>query len=64
MIIWGMIEPVYRQAEKEWVDYVDRLMEKVTELDDEVPPLPAKDAIHRIYRDVREVFHSNWLQSS
>lgn len=31
---------------------MDKLMEKVTEIDDEVPPLPAKDAIHRIYRDV------------
>ncbi|KAG8877903.1 hypothetical protein FRB97_002937 [Tulasnella sp. 331] len=46
-------EPVYRLAEKEWVDYVDKLMEKIPELDDEVPSLPAKDAIHRIYRDVR-----------
>ncbi|KAG9018031.1 hypothetical protein FRB90_012590 [Tulasnella sp. 427] len=56
-------EPVYRLAEKvtglvltkvEWVDFVNKLVEKVTEdVDEEIPPLPAKDVIHRIYRDVR-----------
>ncbi|KIO21870.1 hypothetical protein M407DRAFT_28581 [Tulasnella calospora MUT 4182] len=47
-------EPVYRLAEKEWVDFVDKLVEKVsTDVDEEIPPLPAKDVIHRIYRDIR-----------
>ncbi|KAG8950841.1 hypothetical protein FRC04_007073 [Tulasnella sp. 424] len=49
-------EPVYRLAEKEWVDFVDKLMEKVSsDVDEEVPPLPAKDVIHRIYRDVGSI---------
>lgn len=35
------------------MDFVDKLMDKVTtDVDEEIPPLPAKDVIHRIYRDV------------
>ncbi|KAG9041937.1 hypothetical protein FS837_011561 [Tulasnella sp. UAMH 9824] len=41
-------------SKQEWVDFVDKMVEKVsTDVDEEVPPLPAKDVIHRIYRDVR-----------
>ncbi|KAF8333340.1 hypothetical protein F5887DRAFT_1273763 [Amanita rubescens] len=39
-------EPVYRQAEKEWKDFSRRV-------DPQIPHLPAKDVVHRIYRDVR-----------
>ncbi|KAG8872557.1 hypothetical protein FRC20_009408 [Serendipita sp. 405] len=46
-------EPVYRQAEKEWNDFVDAFTTTLTEVDDEIPHLPPKDVIHRIYRDVR-----------
>ncbi|EJU01367.1 hypothetical protein DACRYDRAFT_116544 [Dacryopinax primogenitus] len=46
-------EPVYRLAEKEWKDFMEKLLERVSEVDDEVPPLPPKDVIHRIYRDIR-----------
>ncbi|KAF9038332.1 hypothetical protein BDZ89DRAFT_945714 [Hymenopellis radicata] len=44
---------VYRQAEKEWKDFVDAFTDVMTGVDPEVPPLPPKDLIHRIYRDVR-----------
>ncbi|KZT59965.1 hypothetical protein CALCODRAFT_515678 [Calocera cornea HHB12733] len=46
-------EPVYRLAEQEWKDFIEHMLEKVSEVDDEVPPLPPKDVIHRIYRDIR-----------
>lgn len=45
-------EPVYRLAEKEFKDFVDSFTEVLTEVDPHVPPLPPKDVIHRIYRDV------------
>ncbi|KAJ6580821.1 hypothetical protein B0H19DRAFT_928600 [Mycena capillaripes] len=46
-------EPVYRQAETEWKDFVEVFTDLIIEVDDEIPPLPAKDVVHRIYRDVR-----------
>ncbi|KAG8892098.1 hypothetical protein FRB99_002960, partial [Tulasnella sp. 403] len=46
-------EPAYRLAEKEWKAFIDTFTEKMVEIDDEIPPLPAKDVIHRIYRDMR-----------
>ncbi|KAJ4471485.1 hypothetical protein J3R30DRAFT_3407849 [Lentinula aciculospora] len=46
-------EPVYRQAEKEFKAFVDAFTEVLTEIDTHVPPLPPKDVIHRIYRDIR-----------
>ncbi|KAG6845256.1 hypothetical protein H0H87_011991 [Tephrocybe sp. NHM501043] len=46
-------EPVYRQAENEWKAFIEALTEHLTEADPQVPPLPPKDLIHRIYRDVR-----------
>lgn len=46
-------EPVYRLAEKEWKDFVEVFTELLVEADPQVPPLPPKDVIHRIYRDVR-----------
>ncbi|KAF5328446.1 hypothetical protein D9619_013233 [Psilocybe cf. subviscida] len=46
-------EPVYRLAEKEWKDFVDAFTDVLVEVDAQVPHLPPKDVIHRIYRDVR-----------
>ncbi|KAK7453339.1 hypothetical protein VKT23_012018 [Stygiomarasmius scandens] len=46
-------EPVYRLAEKEWKDFVDHFTESLIEVDPHIPPLPPKDVIHRIYRDIR-----------
>ncbi|TFY75950.1 hypothetical protein EWM64_g8063 [Hericium alpestre] len=46
-------EPVYRVAEKEWKDFVDKFTDVLTEEDPQIPPLPPKDVIHRIYRDIR-----------
>ncbi|CUA69905.1 Thiamine pyrophosphokinase [Rhizoctonia solani] len=46
-------EPVYRLAEKEWVAFVDAWVTTLVEVDDQIPPLPPKDVIHRIYRDMR-----------
>lgn len=53
-------EPMYRQAEKEWVAFVDDFTGILTEdVDSQIPPLPAKDVIHRIYRDVCQHFQCN-----
>ncbi|KAG9125498.1 hypothetical protein FRC07_007350 [Ceratobasidium sp. 392] len=46
-------EPVFRLAEKEWVAFVEAWVAVLVEVDDEIPPLPPKDVIHRIYRDMR-----------
>ncbi|KAF5320425.1 hypothetical protein D9611_010814 [Ephemerocybe angulata] len=46
-------EPVYRVAEQEWKDFVEALTDSLMEVDPEIPPLPPKDVIHRIYRDIR-----------
>jgi Conserved hypothetical protein (DUF2461) len=45
-------EPVYRVAEQEWKDFVDAFTDALVEVDPQVPHLPPKDVIHRIYRDV------------
>ncbi|KAK7040872.1 hypothetical protein VNI00_009468 [Paramarasmius palmivorus] len=46
-------EPVYRLAEKEWKDFVEKFTDLLIEVDDQIPPLPPRDVIHRIYRDIR-----------
>ncbi|KAI0342469.1 hypothetical protein BDW22DRAFT_1357821 [Trametopsis cervina] len=46
-------EPVYRLAEKEWKDFVEEFTDTLVESDPQIPHLPPKDVIHRIYRDVR-----------
>ncbi|KAI9633604.1 uncharacterized protein MKK02DRAFT_28411 [Dioszegia hungarica] len=46
-------EPAFRQAEKEWQAFVGLVQLKMHEADSQVPILPPKDLIHRIYRDVR-----------
>ena len=48
----GLEEPVYRVAEKEWKDFVEAFTDVLVEVDEQVPHLPPKDVIHRIYRDV------------
>ncbi|KAK7042310.1 hypothetical protein R3P38DRAFT_2889679 [Favolaschia claudopus] len=46
-------DPVYRQAEKEWKDFIEVFTDLLIEVDDQIPPLPPKDVLHRIYRDTR-----------
>lgn len=46
-------EPVFRLAEAEFKSFIEDLTELFTEVDPQVPPLPPKDVIYRIYRDVR-----------
>ncbi|CAK5263492.1 unnamed protein product [Mycena citricolor] len=36
-------DPVYRQAEKEWKDFVEAFTDRLVEVDDQIPPLPPKD---------------------
>lgn len=38
---------------KEFKDFVEKMIPAVSDIDDEVPPLPPRDLIYRIYRDVR-----------
>jgi hypothetical protein len=45
-------EPVFRQAEKEWKAFIEVFTDHVVEADAQIPHLPPRDVIHRIYRDV------------
>ena len=47
----------FRQAQRDFASFVEKLTERLIERDETVPELPAKDLIFRIYRDVR--FSSN-----
>ncbi|KAH9928015.1 uncharacterized protein BXZ73DRAFT_48566 [Epithele typhae] len=46
-------EPVYRLAESEFKAFVTTFTDLLVEVDPQIPHLPPKDVIHRIYRDVR-----------
>ncbi|KAG2033376.1 hypothetical protein BDR03DRAFT_1014335 [Suillus americanus] len=46
-------EPVYRRVEKEFKDFIEAFTNMLTDVDSQIPPLPPKDVIHRIYRDIR-----------
>ncbi|TEB32951.1 hypothetical protein FA13DRAFT_1838498 [Coprinellus micaceus] len=46
-------EPIYRVAEKEWKDFIEAWTDNLVEVDPQIPHLPPKDVIHRIYRDIR-----------
>ncbi|KAM0755197.1 hypothetical protein T439DRAFT_131132 [Meredithblackwellia eburnea MCA 4105] len=43
----------YRHALLNWTTFINALVPVASEADWTLPPLPAKDLIHRIYRDVR-----------
>ncbi|KZS89487.1 hypothetical protein SISNIDRAFT_458689 [Sistotremastrum niveocremeum HHB9708] len=46
-------QPVYRQAEQEFKDFITEFTDSLIAADPQLPALPPKDVIHRIYRDVR-----------
>jgi uncharacterized protein (TIGR02453 family) len=48
-----MHDPDFRQSWKDWESFIDALTPKISEADETVPELPAKDLFFRIYRDVR-----------
>ncbi|PPQ69046.1 hypothetical protein CVT26_003755 [Gymnopilus dilepis] len=50
---WYAPEPVYRLAEKEWKDFIEHFTDVLVDVDPQIPHLPPKDVIHRIYRDIR-----------
>ena len=54
--MWTLIEPVYRQAEKEWKDFIEAFTDVLVETVEQIPHLPPKDVTHRIYRDVSIAF--------
>lgn len=37
----------FRQSEKDWHAFVDKVTEKLVEIDDTVPELPVKDVVSR-----------------
>ncbi|KAG9316552.1 hypothetical protein JVU11DRAFT_2603 [Chiua virens] len=52
--VWFRLhEPIYRRCEKEFKDFIEAFTTMLTEVDVQIPPLPPKDVIHRIYRDIR-----------
>ncbi|KAH9985627.1 hypothetical protein BJV74DRAFT_929710 [Russula compacta] len=46
-------QPVFRLAETEFKFFTEKLTELFSEVDPQIPPLPPKDVIYRIYRDIR-----------
>jgi hypothetical protein len=50
-----LTEPVYRLAEQEWKDFIEKFIDVLASVDPQIPPLPPKDVIHRIYRDVSAI---------
>ncbi|KAI6040353.1 hypothetical protein EDC04DRAFT_2678669 [Pisolithus marmoratus] len=46
-------EPVYRRCEKEFKEFIEAFSEMLVSVDPQIPPLPPKDVVHRIYRDIR-----------
>ncbi|KAJ7481717.1 hypothetical protein FB451DRAFT_1236939 [Mycena latifolia] len=52
-LTFRLADPVYRLAEQEWKDFIEVFTDLLVEVDGQIPPLPPKDSIHRIYRDVR-----------
>ena len=45
-------EPIYRLLEREWKDFIEEFTTLLTQVDTQIPPLPPRDVIHRLYRDV------------
>lgn len=43
----------YRTSWKDFESFVETLTEKISEIDETIPELPAKDLVFRIYRDIR-----------
>ncbi|RDA89819.1 hypothetical protein CP533_3020 [Ophiocordyceps camponoti-saundersi (nom. inval.)] len=43
----------YRRALKDWQSFVEEATQRVIQVDETVPELPAKDVIFRIHRDIR-----------
>jgi len=46
-------ENIYRRCEKEFKQFIEAFTGMLTEVDPQIPHLPPKDVIRRIYRDVR-----------
>ena len=44
---------MFRLAESEFKLFIEKLTDLFLEVDPQIPPLPPKDVIYRIYRDVR-----------
>lgn len=43
---------MFRQAEKEWKAFIEVFTDHIAEADPQIPHLPPRDVVHRIYRDV------------
>lgn len=39
----------FRQSERDWFSFVEKLTERLTEIDDTVPELPVKDIVSPIW---------------
>ena len=49
------LEPLYRLAESEWEAFLEHFTDLLVEADPQIPHLPPKDVIHRIFRDVSTI---------
>ena len=48
-------EPIWRVVEKEWKDFIEAFTDVIVANDPQIPYLPPKDVVHRIYRDVSHI---------
>ena len=40
-------DPDFRQSEKDWFSFVEKLTEKLVEIDETIPELPVKDIVRQ-----------------
>lgn len=45
-----MHDPDFRQSEKDWFSFVEKLSERLAEIDDTIPELPVKDVVCPLLR--------------
>jgi len=48
MLMYVLVhDAVFRQAEQDWFKFVEKLIERLSEIDETVPELPVKDVVSR-----------------
>lgn len=52
-------DPDFRQSEKDWFSFVEKLTERLVEIDDTVPELPVKDIVRCPLHRARRIFEAD-----
>lgn len=69
MLMYVLVhDAVFRQAEQDWFKFVEKLIERLSKIDETVPELPVKDVVSRAgkgfdvslsYTDVTDIIRSS-----